>query len=512
MIAMAGAVVLVLGPGAWAASAASADAPVAVEPAAVEPLAQPAAEAPSDPVPVAEPAPVPEPAPAVAPEPVVEPAPAPAPVVEPAPVPVVEPAPVVEPEPVVEPAPVVEPEPAVAPDPGTPPADPEPAEAAETAADPVAGATEPDPAGAAVAEDPAAARGGSDNPHNKVTLCHATASEKNPFVQITVNANGSASGHLGHQGGRDIIPPFSYNDHGTTVNVPGQNWDAEGQAIFANGCNPVTPPEPRSLVLTVAPMDCLAADAPVPTSVAVTVSGIEGFGEYTLRVDDGTGWSASVPVVGNGVYAVPTNGLGSYTVVIVSGETVHGATGFLLERCEVPPDPDDPGISVAPLPCIAADAELPESVEVAVDGFAPDAAEMQVDAVAYVLAISGGSGPDATVPVTGNGSYALPLSGLGAYAITLLAGDATAATASVTVARCDVPPEEPPQEPPAVVPPTAVTTPLAPVVTRTETVVAPEPRLAVTGAGDAAPTVFAAGALALLGAAALLTGRRLRRR
>ncbi|MDQ3123409.1 MAG: hypothetical protein M3Q14_01865 [bacterium] len=67
----------------------------------------------------------------------------------------------------------------------------------------------------------------------KVTLCHATGSDTNPFVKITVSAAGAFNGHLGegHQNGEDIIPPFEYR--GQTYS---QNWDAEGMAIFRNNC------------------------------------------------------------------------------------------------------------------------------------------------------------------------------------------------------------------------------------------------------------------------------------
>lgn len=79
---------------------------------------------------------------------------------------------------------------------------------------------------------------GSENPHNKVTICHATGSQSNPYVVNTPNANGDVSGHAGnsHQDGRDIIPPFEYNDGGETKMFPGQNWDAEHQAIYNNDC------------------------------------------------------------------------------------------------------------------------------------------------------------------------------------------------------------------------------------------------------------------------------------
>lgn len=82
------------------------------------------------------------------------------------------------------------------------------------------------------------AQNGNSNAGNKVTICHATGSSTNPYVVITPNANGVINGHAGsgHQGGRDIIPPFSYNDQGSTKQFPGQNWNAAGQATYNNGC------------------------------------------------------------------------------------------------------------------------------------------------------------------------------------------------------------------------------------------------------------------------------------
>src|SRR4051794_35440965 len=77
---------------------------------------------------------------------------------------------------------------------------------------------------------------GNSNAGNKVTICHATGSATNPYVMITPNVNGIISGHGAHQDQRDIIPPFDYNSHGTTMHFAGQNWDLNGQAILANGC------------------------------------------------------------------------------------------------------------------------------------------------------------------------------------------------------------------------------------------------------------------------------------
>jgi hypothetical protein len=74
-----------------------------------------------------------------------------------------------------------------------------------------------------------------------VTICHATGSQTNPYVVLEANAAGIYNGHYGpsHHDARDIIPPFEYQDE-----TYEQNWDAEGQATFENGCVPVVPPTP----------------------------------------------------------------------------------------------------------------------------------------------------------------------------------------------------------------------------------------------------------------------------
>ena len=74
---------------------------------------------------------------------------------------------------------------------------------------------------------------------DQVSICHATASATNPFVLIHPAAAGVLDGHLAHQDERDVVPPFTYE--GVTYS---QNWNDEGQALFANGCEVTsTPPQ-----------------------------------------------------------------------------------------------------------------------------------------------------------------------------------------------------------------------------------------------------------------------------
>lgn len=44
----------------------------------------------------------------------------------------------------------------------------------------------------------------------QVSICHATGSAENPFVLIHPAAAGVAKGHLAHQDGADVVPPFLY--------------------------------------------------------------------------------------------------------------------------------------------------------------------------------------------------------------------------------------------------------------------------------------------------------------
>src|SRR5882762_5972398 len=74
----------------------------------------------------------------------------------------------------------------------------------------------------------------SQSARQHVTICHATGSSSHPFVMISPSASGVFHGHLRHQDGRDIVPPFTFKGQAFS-----ENWNAEGQAIFNNGCSAV---------------------------------------------------------------------------------------------------------------------------------------------------------------------------------------------------------------------------------------------------------------------------------
>jgi len=111
--------------------------------------------------------------------------------------------------------------------------------------------------GAALAA-PSAALATKPAPEHKVTICHRTNSNTNPYVLITVDI--ASSGHL--KGGHDtqhegpvwdptlkakhlewgdIIPPYAYQE----FSYPGQNM-ADGGAILEAGCKVQAPSESPS--------------------------------------------------------------------------------------------------------------------------------------------------------------------------------------------------------------------------------------------------------------------------
>lgn len=180
---------------------------------------------------------------------------------------------------------------------------------------------------------------GYDKDKDKVTLCHATGQGKG-WVVVRTDEDG-ALGHAGwkHQQGKDIIPPFSYRHNGHTVNFAGQNWDAEGQAIWNNGCEkPQTPP---SISVTVD--QCTVPGGEPSGTVLVTLSDLVRGKHYTVTIFSMGEPVSSEHFVANGSTAqfdmgVPGAGDAYSATVTQKWSELSGSTEFQVLPC--PPMPE----------------------------------------------------------------------------------------------------------------------------------------------------------------------------
>lgn len=119
-----------------------------------------------------------------------------------------------------------------------------------------------------------------------VTICHATSSASNPYNRITIDPDAVfRQGHDAHQGGRDIIPPFTYESGGTIQHFPGSNWDAEGAAILANQCAPIDGPGPIPPGIDAEIPICHRVDTPTWVRVLVPVRDV-GTSHAGVHPDD----------------------------------------------------------------------------------------------------------------------------------------------------------------------------------------------------------------------------------
>jgi hypothetical protein len=196
----------------------------------------------------------------------------------------------------------------------------------------------------------------------KVTICHRTNAVQNPYVRETV-ALSSVDGNLGDDHGQgdhfaehkgpvasseavaqalkdddqkwgDIIPP---NPAGTSL-----NWDADGQAIYANDCNYVTPPPPPVLdpTATITPGTC---DKPDTT---VLLDNTQSTGAVTFDVN-GTSYQVAAgesQSIDLGSFA------GTVTVTVQGGEGALATADISYDNCATPPPPPPSGATPPPAP------------------------------------------------------------------------------------------------------------------------------------------------------------------
>jgi uncharacterized repeat protein (TIGR01451 family) len=189
----------------------------------------------------------------------------------------------------------------------------------------------------------------------KVTICHATSSEHNPYVQEQVDHEAvvKPEGHAHHP--EDIIPPFDYDDHGETKHFGGLNWDAAGIAIWAKGCE-VQPPAPTPL--PVQPIvKCVDADggsftaifgysSPNPTAVTVTVGAGNSFSPDPS--DRGQPTTFQPGTVESAVTVTGTTGSTIVWSVTVGGKTSSAsATATFPTACSITPPPGPSAIEIS---------------------------------------------------------------------------------------------------------------------------------------------------------------------
>ncbi len=163
----------------------------------------------------------------------------------------------------------------------------------------------------------------------KVTICHATSSDNNPYVQLNVDDDSIVKqGHGDHPD--DIIPPFDYVEDGVTKHYPGLNWDDKGQPIWKNGCEipPIPPPPPKPIQPFVKCVDASGATFravfgyhnPNKAAVTILVGPANAFNPGPVTGQPTTFQPGRVES------AVTVTGASDVTWTITYGEESHSAT------------------------------------------------------------------------------------------------------------------------------------------------------------------------------------------
>lgn len=120
-----------------------------------------------------------------------------------------------------------------------------------------------------------------DDTSKKITICHATASDRNPWVVQTPSVSSIIQGLGGHGSSGvnvdDIIPPFDYTQDGVVKHYDGNNWTTGGQQIWNNDCK--LPGAPRGPTYTEAV--CTATGQTGDATVTIP-SGVAG-AQYWIK-------------------------------------------------------------------------------------------------------------------------------------------------------------------------------------------------------------------------------------
>jgi hypothetical protein len=198
---------------------------------------------------------------------------------------------------------------------------------------------------------PLGANATQGTPEHKVTLCHATDSYTNPYVEITVDVASVIKnhGHGNHDGPvfyptipkhtkwGDIIPPFDFGGAGS---YPGKNWTPQGRAIFDDGCNVESPTTTTPITAPVTTSTLVVGSSTTittpPSSTSTTlVSPTTAPATTTTTISDAT--STSQPSTQT------TQGSGSSTTVAIGSATSVHAAGVTTTT-----DPDAAASTASP--------------------------------------------------------------------------------------------------------------------------------------------------------------------
>lgn len=121
---------------------------------------------------------------------------------------------------------------------------------------------------------------------DKVTFCHSTGSNSNPWVLESTDANSFYHGHVLAQHTADIYPDVTITVGNKDVHVAAQG----DQAVLANGCKPVVPQ----------PAVATASATPIQPTCANLAGG------YTTQVSNATFTSTPAAIPGATVHLTAT--------------------------------------------------------------------------------------------------------------------------------------------------------------------------------------------------------------
>lgn len=199
-----------------------------------------------------------------------------------------------------------------------------------------------------------ASSGGDHNPPtSKVSICHANASNTNPYTSMDVTADATAGGHAAHTGSvwnsalsapqnvwGDIIPPY---DYGRNQHFAGLNWTTAGKAIYNNNCE-ISPN------VTAIETACTFSDE-TTGAIQVNVTGTST--GMTVYVYKGNVLVSTTALNDNSVLPITLANLatGNYTVLLKKGMWTKDSAYVTIHDCEkvevtptVPTNVDECGV------------------------------------------------------------------------------------------------------------------------------------------------------------------------